>query len=183
MKIIYVYLFIQQHPIFGNHMFSERLFDQWWPPGLNENILTFNITFHMLNQKDQEENGKEEVNLYKIGVCKFGEEDGCVYQDKDDKMVMTVIFLVLEWIPKKGISSKEYPLLEVGMEEGASLDCHYYHSTPPFCLRFGSSSLICPIRFNMQYTVFGAMVDLIWPPYGSILLELAEGARRRPPPH
>ena len=67
MKIIYVYLFIQQHPIFGNNMFSERLFDKWWPPGLNENILTFNITFHMLNQKDQEENGKEEVNFYKIG--------------------------------------------------------------------------------------------------------------------
>ena len=50
---IFIYIFIQQLHIFENHMFSERLFDQCWPPGLNKNIGTFKITDAMLNQKDQ----------------------------------------------------------------------------------------------------------------------------------
>ena len=52
-KIVYVHIYSQQYHIFDKHMFSERLFDQCWPPGLNKNIGTFKITAAMLNQKDQ----------------------------------------------------------------------------------------------------------------------------------
>ena len=153
MKIIYVYLFIQQHPIFGNHMFSERLFDQWWPPGLNENILTFNITFHVLNQKDQEDNGKEEVNLYKIGVCKVGEEDGCVYQDKDDKMVMTVIFLVLEWIPKKGDIFQGSPKVGIGNGRGSVPGLSLLPFNPSILPEIWF--IISHLPYQVQYAIYG----------------------------
>ena len=50
-------------------MFSDRIFDQCSLTGFNENIGTFKITAAMLNQKYQEENGKEEENEYKTEVC------------------------------------------------------------------------------------------------------------------
>ena len=50
-------------------MFSDRIFHQCWLTGFNENIGTFKINDAMLNQKYQEENGKEEENEYKTEVC------------------------------------------------------------------------------------------------------------------
>ena len=83
-------------------MFSEWLFDQCWPPVFNVNIGKFNITVPMSNQKDQDDNVKEEVNVYNIEVCKFGGADGCGYQDKYDNMVMTLILSSFGMDSKKG---------------------------------------------------------------------------------
>ena len=60
------------------------------------------ITAAMLNQKYQEYNLKGNVNLYNIEVSKVGGEYGCGYQDKYDKVVMTVRLLGFGMDAKEG---------------------------------------------------------------------------------
>ena len=56
----------------------------------------------MLNQKYQEYNVKEDVNLYNIEVFKVGGEYGCGYKDKYDKMVMKVSLSIFGMDAKEG---------------------------------------------------------------------------------
>ena len=71
--------------------------------------------------------------MYNIELCKVGEEDGCVYQDKDDKMVMTVIFLVLEWIPKKGGIFQGSPKVRSGNGKGSVPGLSLLPFNPSLC--------------------------------------------------
>ena len=69
-------------------------------------------------------------------------------------------------------SSKEHTRSVVGMEEGESLEYHYYPSITKLNTIFGFYYILFPIRFGISYTVYGAVADWRRPPYGPILWEL-----------